>query len=323
METKKGISRGNFIKLLGIAGGASIISACERVINPPQSTSTDAITPEVNVPHSATPTETTQPTATLEPTANPTPTETIEPVVSLTDVEFQAKSDEELKIISPKPKIEELGFPVGTQLSPDTIIRGGEGANYILYKNPQTTNIELAWNAETGIQEHAIYSTYEKEINGEVCKGIPCLFLTNASVLEEEGGGGWFGLNPDFPDAQDRVGRAFNTALGIYYWCKVIRPTDYSFGMSYDYKKKLPDFSDIPGYANLTEELENIYTSNYFYDTGSGPLRERIGSYMSDKFLFILNEKRKSGDPMEIRLKAVRSEPVDLVEQKLFIINMV
>ncbi|KKS95525.1 MAG: hypothetical protein UV71_C0006G0024 [Microgenomates group bacterium GW2011_GWC1_43_13] len=320
METKKGISRGNFIKLLGIAGGASIISACEKIINPPQSTPTGAITPEVDVQHSTAPTETTQPTPTLEPTANPTPTETVEPVISLTDVEFQGKSDEELKTIAPKAKTQELGFIDGTELTPDVVVRGGKGANYILYKNLNTKNIELAWNAETGTQEHAIYATYEKEIAGEVYKGIPCLFLTDQTVLDETGGGGWLGLNPEFPDAEKRLGDAFQAALGMYYWASKIQPAI----VNYAFEKGLPNFEEIPGYENLRHELENIkdrtYQSQYVgYNKAPGYLRDKIAAFMRDKFLVSLATSKTTGESMDVQFKAKRATRVDLAKQKIIV----
>jgi hypothetical protein len=312
--TRKKVAQGAMVGVMALAGCYMPVTAI-----PTSTVSREANTPAVTEVVPAI-TETlapiTEPTQTE--TAVPTETATPEVVLTLTSEEFLAKTDEELKNLAPVPDIEALGFPEGTELIPDIVIREGEGANFILYKNNATGNIELAWDAETGIHEHAIYSTYEAKIGEEVYKGIPLLILSDPSILDESGGGGWFGLDPAFPDAEEEVGNAFQAALGMYYWTQIVKTGDKRL-----FEHETPDLSDVPGYRNLENELINVRSVPWIYEQISGPLRDGIADYVRDKFLISLNQKKNSGESIDITLKAKRAVPVDLSKQNIFIIKFI
>jgi hypothetical protein len=316
---RNSLTRRQFIKgaALSFFGLGTTACGLDKLINPSAYTPNETPQPEIptatKFPDTPTPFQPVQDTPTVEPLPTSIPTES---VLRLTADELNSKSDEELKLIAPKPNLEQLGFSPDTTLIPDIIIRGGEGANYVLYRNPNTKNIELAWNAETGSQEHAIYATYEKEIAGEIYKGIPCLFLTDQTVLDESGGGGWLGLNELFPDAEERLGNAFQAALGFYYWTKKVQPVG-----NYAFDKGLPNFEEIPGYENLRYELESIFDPNRKrgYNKADGPLRDKVAGYIRDYFLITLAVNKSLNKPMEVQLKAKFAPYIDLTQQKLIV----
>lgn len=219
-------------------------------------------------------------------------------------------------------------YSLEVQLSPYKILRNPGGESYALYQG-ENGIVYLARNIETGTIEHAVYATYEGEIGGEIYQGIPILVLTDKTLLEQKRGdkvdGGWFGLNPVVPDAQERVGDAFQQALGLYYWVKKERPNERSPFLNHTlYKYEMPDFTRVPGYAYLKAEFEKIYDHyHYGYDQASGELRSKLNAFWRDLFLMTLKEKKAAGEPLELRLKDKGGTVVDFTKINSVVVKFV
>ncbi|OGG20809.1 hypothetical protein A3D03_03970 [Candidatus Gottesmanbacteria bacterium RIFCSPHIGHO2_02_FULL_40_13] len=242
-----------------------------------------------------------------------------EPVATLTNEQIVSMDDGQILQQAPQLNSTEYQFDTEFPLVADEVIRGGEGANYVVYKD-ETGNYHLVWNIETGEVNHAIYApAYEGEIGGEVHKGIPLLVLTDNSVLKPENGGGWFGLNPDYTDAQARIAEAFQIALGMRYWDSKIKPAD-----NFPFSHGLPDFKDVPGYETLKQELERYFSPpNHAPIPHETPkyLRVKIANYLRDKFLLDLKTAKEEGMPFLVRMKDKGRTYADLAGINTFIID--
>jgi hypothetical protein len=83
---------------------------------------------------------------------------------------------------------------------------------------------------------------------------------------------------------------------------------------------------DIPGFETMASELEaiRIVTSLGYhdYDKMSGPLRDRLVDYMKQRFLFTLNQKRTSGESMNVTSMANNATAIDLTHQPVAVIKL-
>jgi hypothetical protein len=327
---RKKVIQGAMVGVMALAGCTMPVTAI-----PTSTTSFEANTLNITEGVPAI-TETLAPTTEPTQTVTATPMETAVPEIfsKLTSEEFLAKSDEELRNIAPVPDIEALGFPEGTQLTPDVIIRGGEGANYVLYKRGESGLQELAWNAETGAIEHAVYGkakTYkilDRETVQEVeVEGIPILFLTSPKVLETDGG--WFGPNPDprfynpeqnserLNNPQEMLGEAFMQALGVWYWGRYLHPGE-RIPSQYDQAKSL---AEIPPLDNFNPVEYTGYYSTYSPINLNRHQIALLGKYWRDLFLLDLEKKRQSNQQLEIELKNKGDDNVDLTKTDVFIVR--
>ena len=320
------LTRREFLELAGLA---LTTAACGKAVRTLETLTPTAAPKSTDTPKPPTSTPTESPTET--PTT--TPTEDPYRAVILTQEQLASMSDAEVRQAAPTPNITELGFPPGTQLVPEVVGRWGEGSNYVIYKNPATNDYELAWNPETGAVEHAIYApAYEAVIAGERCTGIPLLIISDKTILAEDGGGGYFALNQDvvpgtreriIPDSQARVAEAFCAALGVYHWRTKVGSGD----RNHIFDSGLPEsrFLDIPGFETMASELEaiRIVTSLGYhdYDKMSGPFRDRVVDYMKQRFLLTLNQRRKSGESMNVTLMAHNAKSIDLTQQPVAVLK--
>ena len=122
------------------------------------------------------------------------------------------------------------------------------------------------------------------------------------------------------PDSQARVAEAFCAALGVYHWRTKVGSGD----RNHIFDSGLPEsrFLDIPGFETMASELEAIHNSQWFYyDQMSGPLRDQVVDYMKQRFLLTLNQKRKSGESMNVTLMANNATAIDLTRQKVAVIK--
>jgi hypothetical protein len=208
------------------------------------------------------------------PTETVAPTETATPIVEVYDWNFVSqRTDEEIfNVIGiPNP----ADYSLNVELTPAKILRNEGGQSYALFQNSEGI-VLLAENLETGVIEHAVYAEYEG--------GVPVMILTDASVVEHDGG--WFQLNADYPasEAEDRFAEAVNRGMAMRWWA-VNHPEDGE--MPYGVKNWL---SEIPGYQAM--EFDSLTRGERGY----------INDYILQTFITNLQSSRENGESVPVEL---------------------
>jgi hypothetical protein len=272
-------------------------------------------------------TETPAPTATFtaEPTqtetATQTPTETATPetVSTLTSEEFLSKTDEELRAVAPLPDIKALGFPEGIQLTPDVIIRGGEGGNYVLYRSSRMGMVEMAWNAGTGEQMHAAYGPAQRYTlhDGRTVTGLSILFVNSPAMVAHDSG--WFGPNPDprYYDAnlnpaelqspEQRLSEALMRSLGMGHWFAV-----HTGDPDPRRNDTIPSLAEVPGFEGFVNRPRFM----------SAEQRNQLSVFWRNTLLADMLDAQAAGENLQLEVPVVGDRYVPLVPGATVVVRL-
>ena len=245
---------------------------------PTASATTIATSTATSVPPTETPTP--QPSETPTATATPDPQKLLD-----------AMSDEGLLASAPQLTPEDYGLAAEMVLTPDKVIKDGFGGLIILYKNP-SGRYQMAWNNSEGIQftngkieggivEHAVYAEYEG--------GSTVMILTPKEVVEQDGG--WFKLDPNDPEAENKFATAFNMGLAMTWWGQTHREDN---SVHYNQLYSLAKVDKFKSWAKKGKYI--------VLNTLSNNQRRQMVDYIFQEFLKARAEAQTNGVPLEINL---------------------